>query len=571
MPTSNRMFLEQSHLAMPPSVWLHVNGVSLTTDIHHYQAPVHTYDYQTKHLQSPVQSPTPPLVPTPTIVPCSVTTIDGPFNNNNNNSTNKQYQKLENLDLPKKLFIDRHIKKAKSLPGLIKGTALSRNTPLHLSTFASPAPPNQVINKIPDDQLPHVTTMDHEENHFVLPEPIEQHNEIRRPRVYFADFNKIQFFDDHNEISQQQHTANATKLRRHRQRTSKKTPSTNGMNSISPSIQHTQILHNSTLPLSHHQIGQELNNRKQQSFITQRSHLTRSATHFPDILNQTLPAEHSSNEISSGKYTLQREKPLVYFPKPTHDVPVNSSMEMSSDHMRPGYNQISPRQDSHNRTYDSEALENSNIALNLTSSSINSPSTNRQRSLLHTISLRQQFHSSIKLKATGISSTINNNNNNQQQQQQTHNSKLSTHRSSSLKYANTQTPDEHDEINLNKSLIERETRPLTANTSVRQIKRAEVIHFNSKTPFAINGNLESNKQHHSETAKQRFQNILTVVRPPYASNSGNSSYVSPNVTHNDYSKQTFNPNQTKGKLRNSRSTSARGPAGLNVTQNTIFV
>ncbi|CAF4371955.1 unnamed protein product, partial [Rotaria magnacalcarata] len=59
MPTLSKMFLEQSHLAMPPSVWLHVNGVSLTTDIHHYQAPVHTYDYQTKHLQSPVQSPTP--------------------------------------------------------------------------------------------------------------------------------------------------------------------------------------------------------------------------------------------------------------------------------------------------------------------------------------------------------------------------------------------------------------------------------------------------------------------------------------------------------------------------------
>ncbi|CAF4494746.1 unnamed protein product, partial [Rotaria magnacalcarata] len=44
----------------------------------------------------------------------------------------------------------------------------------------------------------------------------------------------------------------------------------------------------------------------------------RSATYFPDILNQTLPNEHSSNEISHGKYTLQREKPLVYFPKPAN-------------------------------------------------------------------------------------------------------------------------------------------------------------------------------------------------------------------------------------------------------------
>jgi len=38
----------------------------------------------------------------------TTTTIDG------------QYQKFENTDLPKKLFIDRQIKKAKSLPGLIK-------------------------------------------------------------------------------------------------------------------------------------------------------------------------------------------------------------------------------------------------------------------------------------------------------------------------------------------------------------------------------------------------------------------------------------------------------------------
>ena len=109
------MFAEQSNLAMPPSVWLHINGVSLTTDVPSYQPTMHAYDYRTKHLQSPVQPPTPPLISPSTIVPYSITMIDGPFNNNT-----KPCQKLENTDMPKKFFVDRHIKKAKSLPGLIK-------------------------------------------------------------------------------------------------------------------------------------------------------------------------------------------------------------------------------------------------------------------------------------------------------------------------------------------------------------------------------------------------------------------------------------------------------------------
>jgi hypothetical protein len=46
--------------------------------------------------------------------------IDGPYLNNMNLNMNKRYQKLENTDTPKKFFIDRHIKKAKSLSGLIK-------------------------------------------------------------------------------------------------------------------------------------------------------------------------------------------------------------------------------------------------------------------------------------------------------------------------------------------------------------------------------------------------------------------------------------------------------------------
>lgn len=114
-----KMFVEPANISLPPSVWLHVSGVSLATEVPTYQPPAHTYDYRTQHLQSPVQPPTPPAASPATVVPCSVTVIDGPYSNSTSN-INKQAHTLENADMPKRYFIDRHIKKAKSLPGLIK-------------------------------------------------------------------------------------------------------------------------------------------------------------------------------------------------------------------------------------------------------------------------------------------------------------------------------------------------------------------------------------------------------------------------------------------------------------------
>jgi hypothetical protein len=86
-------FTEQFYIDMPPPGWLHVNGVSLSTDVQQQ------FDHQTKHVISP-----------------TVPNNSMPFTT----MYDKQYQKFENTDLPKKLFIDRQIKKAKSLPGLIK-------------------------------------------------------------------------------------------------------------------------------------------------------------------------------------------------------------------------------------------------------------------------------------------------------------------------------------------------------------------------------------------------------------------------------------------------------------------
>jgi len=112
MLTSTEMFVKQSHSTMLPPLSLQVDGISLAADIQPYQPPVRLYDYRTKHLQSPVQSPTPVEISPATNVSYSVTMIDGPY------TTNKQHKILENVDMPKKLFKDRQIKKAKSLPGL---------------------------------------------------------------------------------------------------------------------------------------------------------------------------------------------------------------------------------------------------------------------------------------------------------------------------------------------------------------------------------------------------------------------------------------------------------------------
>ena len=127
MPRLTKLFVEPSNLSLPPSVWLHVSGVSLANEVQQYQPPVHTYDYRTKHLQSPVPPPTPPAASPATLVPYGVTVIDGPYINSSG-SMNKQAQPFENVDMSKRFFIDRHVRKARSLPGLIKyvGTILVR-------------------------------------------------------------------------------------------------------------------------------------------------------------------------------------------------------------------------------------------------------------------------------------------------------------------------------------------------------------------------------------------------------------------------------------------------------------
>jgi hypothetical protein len=351
--------------------------------------------------------------------------------------------------------------------------------------------------------------------------------------------------------------------RRQRRRLSKKTSNTNSINQVSSSIQQTQIAQNFSSPIfrqPNHKMAQELSIKKQQILSSPRAHSSR-ITHLPDILNQSLPIEPSLNENYNGKYTLQREKPLTRLPKPIIDIPIASSIYISSEETHNGIARSSPTQDSHSQTQEFELGESSNGILIHGSPSISTTSINRQRPSLRTISLRQQFITPFKLKTTGISSTTNNN-----QNQPINNSLLSTRRSTSLKQTTPRIHDDNDDLNSNNGILSTlENRPMTSTRSIKQLKRSDVIHFNSKN--LVN---DSNRSNLPEPTPERFQNLLTIVRPPYATGNGTSSNLS-SVTQNDSTVQATNHNHTNGNFRSARSTSARGSFGFHMTSNTVIV
>ena len=117
-----------------------------------------------------------------------------------------------------------------------------------------------------------------------------------------------------------------------------------------------------------------------------------------------------------------------------------------------------------------------------------------------------------------------------------------------------------------------ETRPVTGTGSVKKLKRSDVIHFNSKTPLLTNPtndsnelNRHSNKSHPYENQQERFQNLLTIVRPPYATN------MSPIIPNDSTIPPTNNHNRPTENTRSTRSTSARGTLDFHLTPNTIYV
>jgi hypothetical protein len=425
---------------------------------------------------------------------------------------------------------------------------LSRHASLHSATYVDPVVPDPTTNPPLDDSF-HVVVADNDVNSVPVSQHGERTNETRRNRVYFADFNRVQFFDNNNEELQQSTSIN--KHRRHRKHSSKKSTPVIANNHVSPpSIQHCQTLYTPYRPLSRQQqVGNELHIRKQQITASPRIYSSR-ITHLPDIINQTLPVENSIHE----KYILQREKSFLRLPEPAVEIPINSSAEMSRESTRAGGIRLSAVQDYYDQNYKFESNDGSTGAL-FNSGSISSSLTGRQRPPLRAISLRQQFTSPIRLKTTGIL--------NSQQ------SMTNLRRSASLKHSIPRmhsVDDENEELPNNDSFLTLENRPMTGIHSSKQLKRNYVIHFNSKSPS--NGNttmdsIESNrhflKSNYRDTSPERFQNLLKVVRPPYITGPPHDSTI-PTTT-----------NTINGSLRLSRTNSGRGPHEFHVASNTIIV
>jgi hypothetical protein len=359
-------------------------------------------------------------------------------------------------------------------------------------------------------------------------------NEIRRPRVSFSDFNKVQFFEDGNDNTQQ------STNRHHRHRSLKKS-TTNGNNNnnnhvSSPSI---QTLHT---PYRQQPVGHELNIRKQQLIPSSRLHSSRT-THLPDIVNQPLLTENSNPE----KYVLYREKSFFQFPEPTAEITISSSTEISRESTRAGGIRPTAVPDYYDQN------DNSVINTLLNSSSISSSFTNRQRPSLRTISLRQQFTMPLKAKPINFSNI---------------NQTINSRRSATLKHTVTRNQSVDDDQDDHHVLSTLENRPVTGiSNSSKQLKRNYVIHFNSKNPFNGNPTIDPNeinrysrKSHLHESSPERFQNVLKIVRPPYI--------TSLNNTHPD---SLLHQATTTNHMNGSRSSRTTSRHEYHVTSNTIFV
>jgi len=416
--------------------------------------------------------------------------------------------------------------------------------PLHSSsTFTSPAPANPPTQIIQDDQLPMVS-LEHEDDSLSPGHINQQPTEPRRPRVYFADFNKIQIIDDLNDSSQHQFTHhNQYPHRRHRRRTHKKPSQILGTNPLSPSIQQTQILQHfpRSLPVrqTNNQPTQELNIKKQQILVSPRAQSCRTL-HLPEILDQSLTNDQSTNENSHRKYQLQREKPLIRLPKPVIEIPSGLAMDVPTDIRH------SDGSSTINSTHEvSESNEKYNDSLIHSTPSVSTMSINRQRPSLRTISLRQQFNTSNKLKHSSM---------NMGSSEQATQSTLNTRRSASLKHSILRIPDDTiDPLSNPAHLLPVENRPSTTTRTLKQLKRADPIHMNSKHPLTTVQPIDLNKVYTHDSAPERFQNLLTIIRAPYVPGGNNSD---PSVQANH---------------RPTRTISARDSMMLPLTSNTVYV
>ena len=434
---------------------------------------------------------------------------------------------------------------------LFRGTALSRHTPLNSAPSAKINGSNPSGSGLHDDSRP---MLDEDNRDDPLAQPLDRTNEIRRPRVYFADVNRVQFFEDTND-DYEPATVN-TKLRRSRHRSAKKSAALLATNPISPpSIQHSQSLYvpyasSSSRP---QQPMQELNIRKHHLVSSPRIHSSRF-THLPDILNQSLPSENPIRE----KYVLQREKPLLRFPEPAAEQSLNSSAEISRESTRAGGMRalVVPNSNESLLRFDPDEL--GGISTLLHNTFISSIPSGRPRPSLQNLSLRQQFISATKAKPANLLNPS------------------AVRRSISMKQPVTRMHSAEEEMLSGQAHQEPmstlENRPQTGIRASRRSNRNYVLHFNPKAPFNGNSIPESSEvtqaqQQHNpvlkssvyDSSQDRLQNPLKILRPSYLSSLNNGP------THETGKKQ------AEGSVRSSRTNSTRRSYEFQVTSNTIIV
>ncbi|UJR21292.1 hypothetical protein I4U23_024384 [Adineta vaga] len=470
LPSASRMYMN--------------NGTSSTNN---FQQPSFASDYKEKFKTHAILSRASPQ----NSIPLTTMQTNGEYSMD-------QSQKVDDVDLSKKFFMDRQIKKVKSLSGLIKGTVLTHHSPIQTTTTYT----DSTIRRNHDDLLLS-NDMNHHEDAILTRQHSEQMNETRRPRVSFSDFDKIQYFDDH------------TSNHRHRYRSARRSNSTTNNNN-----------HNHTPPIllsSHSEIpnpshrrqesfAQESNIKKQQIITSPYSYSSR-LTHLPDLLTQaSLPVETSLPE----RHILQRERPLLSIPEPVAEMPINSSTDVSRESTRSGGIRPSAIQ-IFNDQHDELTTSDGGLRTSFSNSSISSLSMNRQRSSLRTISLRQQFASPTRLKTSTSQKML-----------------VNPRRSSSLNYNTSRTQSSRndlDEINETLLLSAFGHRPMT---DLNSSKRNYIVHFDSKrsgngfiSPTSSSSTTtlitDANERNHEAKSTTPLQSALKLVRSPYSSTMTNSN------------------------------------------------
>lgn len=349
---------------------------------------------------------------------------------------------------------------------------------------------------------------------------IERNNETRRPRVYFADVNRVQFFDSNHTDEDLERDVFAAKLRRSRTRVNKKSTAL----IANESIQQSQSLY--TPPYSTLS-RQDISSKKVTYNGSPRIQSSR-VTHLPEIITQSTSNETPIKE----RYVLQREKPILRLPDTNGD----SSGDVSRESTRQTIQRASNSIESLARFDYDESTSLNTLANN---SYLHSSSTSRQRVPLSTISLRHHFFLSPKPKPVNPRRSVS--------------LKSTTNRLNSTEDDESPIPNQHE------PLILSEIRPMTGMNNSRKTNRNYMIHFNGRM---THGNNESNEVH-SSGFKART-NSIDSSQDRFL----RSSYMS---ALNSLPNGESNKKSQEGSLKSARTSSTRRSNEFHLTSNTIIV